>query len=736
MTLMQRLGLHDLCLDDVATALAEPSTLSQIGCPAHLHSMVSLFHEQTWYILADDDQLIATNRGTRPGDGFADLVWNLVYSRFLHRVAARLEATQAYHSLPWNGLCGLLTDRGERSVQSFSATWADDTAVLGWTHQAMEVIPTLQTTAEILYEELTKLGMRPNTKPGKTEAIVDIRGPKSVPCRQHLHHELQGHVPLRLSDSSLNDLRVVPCYNHLGGFIVHGSRHLPEIKRRIAMTLSAMQAHRSKVFANPNVDLIRRVSIFRTTAMMTLTYNIGIWLRLTDTEQKAWTTGVMKVYRKLLIKLYPASMQFSFEDGQILAMTGLPHPTDLLHQERLRHFGLVLQRSNDFYWALVANEETWIQQVRESFAWLYAQIRTLTCLPDPSDIPEAWHLCILQTPTRWKGILKRAISHATGQREIATHVRLFHKDFFQILEEHGLQPPQPGPTERSDAHSFDRHQRLSRYRQLDSGTICKACGRDFTTNSRLVIHFRSSHRCAATVAAQQFWPDPEPFMGSLQARSTFLADSMKPWKSTGESKLPPRSGSAMNAIHFDFMKLMAKFDWDNLRDTSVATDAIHEFVHSFPIHVSEIRETFQSYLHYHHSDFANNLLRTTLQQVISWYDTPESERLHLQRDRDLRFQQLLDLPEDCTFGRTTLSPRKSPKMLYILHLFSGVKRDGDFFHSCVDAISQRFSGILCPISVDIALHSVHGDLLRHKTQVFWLRCAQEGKIFFVLWTTL
>ena len=383
MTLMQRLGLHDLCLDDVATALAEPSTLSQIGCPAHLHSMVSLFHEQTWYILADDDQLIATHRGTRPGDGFADLVWNLVYSRFLHRVSARLEATTAYHPLPWNGLCGLLADRGERMVQSFSATWADDTAVLGWTHQAMDMVPALQTTAEILYEELTKLGMRPNTKQGKTEAIVDIRGPKSVPCRQHLHHGLQGHVPLRLTDPTLDTLRVIPCYNHLGGFIVHGSRHLTEIKRRIAMTLSAMQAHRSKVFANPNVDLTRRVSIFRTTAMMTLTYNIGTWLHLTDSEQKAWSTGVMKVYRKLLLKLFPASMQFSFEDGQILAMTGLPHPTDLLHQERLRHFGLVLQRHNDFYWALVANEGTWLQEVRGSFAWLFAQIETLTKPPRP-----------------------------------------------------------------------------------------------------------------------------------------------------------------------------------------------------------------------------------------------------------------------------------------------------------------------------------------------------------------
>ena len=70
MTLIQRLGLHDLDFDAVAKALQEPSTLSQIDCPGHLHCMISLFHSQTWFILADDDRLVTTHRGTRPGDGF------------------------------------------------------------------------------------------------------------------------------------------------------------------------------------------------------------------------------------------------------------------------------------------------------------------------------------------------------------------------------------------------------------------------------------------------------------------------------------------------------------------------------------------------------------------------------------------------------------------------------------------------------------------------------------------
>lgn len=243
MTLIQRLGLRDLSYADVAAALQEPSTLSQIGCPDHLHSMISLFHSQKWFILAQDDRLVTTHRGTRPGDGFADVVWNLTYSRFLHSVSARLAATQAYSPLSWNGQQGLHCDRGDLQIQHFFTTRADDTAIMGWTSCAADLIPTLQTTTEILYEELLRLGMRPNPSCGKTEAIVDIRGPGSIPCRQHLC----GKILLRLSDPSLATLRVVPLYNHLGGLVVHGSRHLPEIRRRIAQTMTVITAHRTKI---------------------------------------------------------------------------------------------------------------------------------------------------------------------------------------------------------------------------------------------------------------------------------------------------------------------------------------------------------------------------------------------------------------------------------------------------------------------------------------------------------
>ena len=437
-------------------------------------------------------------------------------------------------------------------VQYFTTTWADDTAVMGWSSNAISVIPTVQTTTDVLYEELLKLGMKPNTKPGKTEAIVDIRGKASVPCRQHLHHGLKGRIPLCFSEPGLEDLRTVPFYNHLGGIVVHGSRHLTEIKRRIAMTLTSLTTHKTKIFANPRVDLARRVSIFRATAFLTMTYNIGTWLQLTQSEQQAWCSGVMKVYRKLLSKLFSSDQQFHFDDGRVLAMTGLPHPDDLLHYERLRHFGLVLHRPNDVFWAPVFPIPVLYQKhgIR-SFGIHHNAGREFS---------------------------KDRLRMPLGNAKFKPMSKIFHKDFFQTLESAGLICTEEHVVQASDphtcllcnktfttftawaVHSFDVHQRVNKFRQLDTGSVCRACGKDFVTNSRLVMHFRGSTRCASTVAAQEdSWTTPQPFMGSTSVRSTMLEDSMKPWIQTTSDLLPPRHGTPMTSAQLALNDVDGKY---------------------------------------------------------------------------------------------------------------------------------------------------------------------------------
>ena len=83
------------------------------------------------------------------------------------------------------------------------------------------------------------------------------------------------------------------------------------------------------------------------------------------------------------------------------------------------------------------------------------------------------------------------------------------------------------------------------------------------------------------------------------------------------------------------------------------------------------------------------------------------------------------------FRPTMPLPRKAPRMLYVLHLFSGVKRPQDI-HSYIAALPTPSSGILCPISIDYVLDPKTCDLLKEDVQKFWLGRARDGYLFMVI----
>ena len=749
-TLLHRMGIPEATVTDVAEAMMEPSLLAQVGCPNHLRQMMSELHSSTWFIMSEDTQMIRTSRGTRPGDGLADVVWNITFAKFLHRLSARLAATKAFQPLGWNQQIGLLCDIGPSLQQQFAVTWADDTALMGWCVNAQSLIPQLKVTTEIVFTELLRLGMRPNVSEGKTEAIVDLRGANSLQCRQYLHGPCHSCVALDIPTApDLNDLRVVPAYNHLGGYLTHGARHMTEIKRRVALALRTLSLHRTKIFGNPKIDLERRVALYRTTAHLTLCYNIGTWSTLNNADLQAWRIGVLKVYRRLLHKLYTGHQQFHMTDGAVLRITGLPHPDDLLHLERLRLFGLVLRRNTPYYWTLVAHEQNWLTLTRASFNWLFSQICGLTSMPSPMDDPSAWHSLILDSLPRWKGLLKRGMAHSWGQRMLRQDVMVFRQAFYANLAASGLRIPhqqvaaarephkclvcgQIFSTYRGWAvHAFDSHGRLSRFRQLDDGTCCRSCGKQFPSNFRLVRHFRGNAACAATVASLGFWTSPQPFLGSKQVSLNKTADSMIPWLPSSEVCAPRRAGWAMNACQLRLMKTLARFEWANPGVSEIARGPLRQLLSDVPLHSTEVREAFDAYGHYYSDDVAQTHLQASLSECLAYYTQELGTVRETATQIEYSLDEILDDPLHFQYSTPPPCTRGVPRFLYVLHLFSGVKRKGDI-HGFIDLLAAKLSIALCPISVDVALHRKHGDLLNAATQAFWLAKAAAGLLFYVI----
>eukprot|EP00434_Breviolum_minutum_P030641 symbB.v1.2.027095.t1/scaffold2753.1/size71542/7 len=329
--LLRRLGIENTHIEAVAEMLSATPAFRALGVPEPLHAVVAEFHTATWFCLEADHSITSTTRGTRPGDGYADVLWSAVFSQFLRSIESKILATGSTCPLHWNGSIGLQTAQGEHLVTGSCVTWADDIAVYGLVQAADDLVPAVQTTATTIFEELWRLGLRPNMGKGKTEVIMVPRGHNRTPVRQFIHHAYHGRIPLQDQPIDQSELRVVAHYPHLGGMISHCGRMRGELRRRLAIGAQSVKELSTKIYNNGKVSLQTRLAIFRATTWPALVYNAGTWLPLTQAEEKLWYGGVMRLYRQVLKKLYPLEELRHFPDMKIFDLTELPHFRVLCH---------------------------------------------------------------------------------------------------------------------------------------------------------------------------------------------------------------------------------------------------------------------------------------------------------------------------------------------------------------------------------------------------------------------
>lgn len=94
-----------------------------------------------------------------------------------------------------------------------------------------------------------------------------------------------------------------------------------------------------------------------------------------------------------------------------------------------------------------------------------------------------------------------------------------------------------------------------------------------------------------------------------------------------------------------------------------------------------------------------------------------------------------DIDPNIFMQNTMKIPEKLNRMptayRYVLHVFSGVRREGDL-HGALLQYQPPDGTFLFPISIDIVLSGEHCDLLDPKQQKRWLNWAREGAIFMAI----
>ena len=743
---LRRMGIDPMNINDLAAILSQPSALEQQGCPSHLHQMVSEVHRSTWWQLDADPTLTQTSKGTRPGDGFADILWSLVFSRYINKINECLTSLDICRSLSWNGEVAFLSGKGERSIPGGAIVWADDAVIAADHSDPHRMIPMLQTSMVIIINELIRLGMKPNMAKGKTEAMVILRGRGSKKVKQYLHCHCKGQVTLDMEQPEYQTLRVVSRYVHLGGVLTHDGRLKHEIRRRLAMAHDAIHPYRSKIFSNPKISLDKRVKLLQSTAMAALLYNVGTWPQLTKGEMRLWHGGVLRLYKTVFHRLYDIDTQFHMTMDQVIALTDLPSPELLLSLQRAKQLGHYLQRECDYFWALVGQGQYWMDVVYEDLRTLNAQVKGFTNLPvlDDERTCEIWQQQWQARPTKFKSLFRRAQAHHVGQTRLRYEVASFHERLHGILLQAGLfysgmqedvevQPhyclicSSHWPTFRAWAmHSFKKHGRLSKYRRLQQGSRCDACGTDYATHSRLCRHLRSSPACAATLAAQQHWVSPGLVTGNREADRIDDDNCLIPCIHTGGNVLHQRHGWAMTEEAFAVLKCFSRLEWNQVEPPDMTE--LQQTVYSTAIHLDELQEIVEAQVVYYQNAVAESRIRAFHQQVL---DDVVPQPRTMQKPIKPRNSDWLDGDAGFETDPHAVIPRVPTRYLYVVHLFSGAKRKWDL-HECINRQVPPDGCSFMPISLDVVLDSIRGNLMARSNQDFWLLHAKRGRLYAIV----
>ena len=462
--------------------------------------------------------------------------------------------------------------------------------------------------------------------------------------------------------------------------------------------------------------------------------------------------AIMKLYRRLLCCPHDDHST----DEEVLVKLHAPSPTELLRQVRLRYLGTLHACAHVVTWDLLNRDSEWCALVQDDLAWMWQQLSNSSGLSAPSQGLTAWQYLWQYHRSYWKGLIKRATQHAILQRHNQWVVKQGHQLVLDMLHDRGHvelpsepsrhpeQSPQ-GPAVYGcfvccmsfkskggeGAHMFRRHGILSNLRFLFDQTRCEACVKEYHTMGKLHNHLRHSHHCRTSLQRRSQLLQPCEGHGSTINRILEQQhDGLVPPLASQGPCLPTPPQREVQDFDTDLFGECAEIlmsDQDCQCKQADLRAAIGKRTLSwtrFCYTLAKFREhvqpedlgTFQM------SRQDLDILLNNLLDANTWPWLKQS------RAEDAE-TSCADLEWQCDQAevQTTDSPRPQGFGVhrYILHAFSGRRRQGDF-QFFLDDIAEAHPGIvLHTLSVDIVLDSCWGDISNVQVRQFWISAAMN-----------
>ena len=179
-------------------------------------------HTDTWTSFLHVARLLATLKGTRPGDPLGSAIFNCVMSRVLRQQVAACRSEGLIESIAWSGIRSLSACDSPTSLVDISKrTIVDDRVFLFTAAVAEDLVAQVARVAKLQLVIFSRLSLQldyyrclSSGRAGKTAAIVAFRGKGAK--LQYTDLVMVAQAPIAFAGDGI--IPVTPGYKHLCSF--------------------------------------------------------------------------------------------------------------------------------------------------------------------------------------------------------------------------------------------------------------------------------------------------------------------------------------------------------------------------------------------------------------------------------------------------------------------------------------------------------------------------------------
>ncbi|CAE7231497.1 X-element\ORF2 [Symbiodinium sp. CCMP2592] len=433
--------------------------------------------------LCGHDAIILAGRGSRPGDGLADVLFGAIFAQILDDVETQLVSLQIGHRSASEAVGG--------PCRPIQIAWADDLSVLVDADSATQLADEVPVVTRVVVETAEMYRLRVNLGPGKTEGLLHLRGPGAPAARAALLLP-SPQVPF----SPGRTLRLVAEYKYLGV-----PQTAPDNGRRDAEASvqrgQAAWSQANGLMRSPSLPVEVKVAWF-TGRVLPAAYS-SLATALVNSG-RVWTIyqGFFDRCQRSLVASWSVSHHLTREALDVLVPAATPQVATTLCRARLAVQIATAAPAAvlDLVEASCERDLSWTSLLKDAVCTVgtFAGLSPDQLRDSPMRICRA-HERLL------RGACRRFGKFGSGL--LAFHrlwrSRAIRAQTGTIGQSHPVQCPTCGWIGRTAqalaAHRHRKHGTLARATELCNGTTCSWCLRDFHSSDRLKYHIATSAGC-------------------------------------------------------------------------------------------------------------------------------------------------------------------------------------------------------------------------------------------------